>query len=299
MSSVRVLFVLDELKFSGAEVMLKKALPVWEERGIQCEILSKGERGGPYRSVLEDSGFNTFHISSQNIASFLKRYRGLILRREYDAINIHTEHLNFWLGLVAVIEGTPVVARTVNSVCNYGGKSRFKRVVQRALLRLLGVKHISISRTVEETEREFLYNPTRIIQNWYDDNTFVPPDPSERERARRKYQVRDNEFVIVSVGNCHEVKNHKAILRALAQLDDTNLKYLHAGEEQEGHPERKLASELGVRDQVRFLGLVEDVVQVLYAGDAFIMPSLREGAGIAAREAMGSGLVCLATGHFC
>lgn len=293
MSSIRVLHVLNELKFSGAEIMLKTALPFWKEQDIHGEILAKGGKEGPYRSVLEESGYNVFHIPHQGTFSFLQKYRRFLSERKYDVVHIHTEGLNFLLGLAAVIEGIPVVVRTVHSTFLHGGKTRLKRVTQRALLRMIGVEHVSIGRSVEEVEREFLYNNTHLISNWYDDNKFVPPDTYDCRRARQKFGVSDEEFVIVSVGNCHKVKNHAAIFRALSRLEDERIIYLHAGEEQEGHPERRLASELGIQEQVQFLGLVEEVQHVLYASDAYIMPSLREGANIAVREAMGSGLICV------
>ena len=47
---------------------------------------------------------------------------------------------------------------------------------------------------------------------------------------------------------------------------------------------------LGVSDRVRFLGHCRDVREVLYAADAFVMPSLCEGFGNAAVEAMATGL---------
>jgi glycosyltransferase involved in cell wall biosynthesis len=51
-----------------------------------------------------------------------------------------------------------------------------------------------------------------------------------------------------------------------------------------------LAVNLGVGDQVRFLAHRERVDQLLHAADVFVMPSLVEGFGIAALEAMGAGV---------
>jgi glycosyltransferase involved in cell wall biosynthesis len=290
---MKVLHVLNELRFSGAEIMLKTASSFWQNEDINLEILSKGSEAGEYRSILENCGYKTWHIPYKNTVNFIKKYRSLISKRDYDVVHIHTEHLNFWVGFVSMVEGVTAVIRTVHNAFLHGGKTRLKRVVQRGILRAMGVEHVSIGKTVETTERKFLYNPTRRIPNWYDSDRIVPPDSSERCQARQEFGLSSDEFVIVSVGNCSKRKNHTAIFRALSELQDSNITYLHVGEEKEGYPERNLASKLGVRNQVQFLGLVEEVGQVLHAGDVYIMPSFREGASIAVREAMGSGLVCI------
>jgi glycosyltransferase involved in cell wall biosynthesis len=290
---MKVLHILNELRFSGAEVMLKTAAPFWQERGIQGDILAKREEVGLFKSKLEDAGYEVIHQPYRDFLSFAPRYYQLLTSRSYDAVHIHTEHLNFWMGLLSVAAGVPVVLRTVHSAFLHGGKTRLKRLVQRTLLRQIGVAHISIGPSVKRAEQEFLYNPTNIIPDWYDSRSFVPPSNSEIEEARGELGVPDDVFVIVSVGNCSEQKNHSAILRAIDQIEEEHLFYLHAGEEQHDRYERELARQLGIRDQVRFLGAVENVKQVLYASDVYVMPSHREGLGIAALEAAGTGRVCV------
>src|SRR5207249_3719594 len=58
----------------------------------------------------------------------------------------------------------------------------------------------------------------------------------------------------------------------------------------EGCPERKLAETMAASDRVHFLGIVPDILPVLYASDVYVMPSVCEGFGVAAVEAMGAGL---------
>src|SRR5260370_33256383 len=55
------------------------------------------------------------------------------------------------------------------------------------------------------------------------------------------------------------------------------------------------AKRLGLDDAVRFLGPVDDPLELLRALDIFVMPSLYEGLGVAALEAMACGLPVLAS----
>lgn len=53
------------------------------------------------------------------------------------------------------------------------------------------------------------------------------------------------------------------------------------------------ASELGIADSVDFLGVRQDVPDLLRAFDVFVMPSIREGLPVAAVEAQAAGLPCV------
>ncbi len=103
---------------------------------------------------------------------------------------------------------------------------------------------------------------------------------------------------ILSVGRLTEAKNyHSAIeafslLRARSSLD---LQYCIAGSGKLEAMLKKHAFELGVSGSVRFLGEVSDISSLMKRADVFFMPSSREGFGIAAVEAMASGLPVVAS----
>ena len=103
----------------------------------------------------------------------------------------------------------------------------------------------------------------------------------------------DGAYVVTSVGNCSPVKNHEAIIAALpdiARLTGREVTYLHAGSGEDEATEAALARALPSTVTVRFLGTVRDVLPVLWASDVFCMPSLYEGVGIAALEALACGV---------
>ena len=68
------------------------------------------------------------------------------------------------------------------------------------------------------------------------------------------------------------------------------LVYLHVGAEEVGEPERELGQKLGISEQILFTGPLADPKEALYAADVLVMPSRDEGFGIAALEALASGL---------
>jgi glycosyltransferase involved in cell wall biosynthesis len=290
---IRVLHVLGELKPSGAETMLSVAGHRFSAQGVKADILSTGVVLGSYAPQLADAGYKFHHIPFSKSPRFLVDLYRLMRDGNYDVLHLHTERANFWIGLVALAVRPARVLRTIHNNFAFHGFLRLRRMVQRRILHRLGFIHVAISDSVAETESTFFGLKTRIVYDWYDNNHFVPPSKSERRQARANLNI-VNETVIVSVGNCSKIKNHTALIEAIARLPvELRPLYLHAGIEEEGQPERRLAEKLGVADRIRFLGPLSDVKPVLYAADLFIMPSLFEGLGIAAIEALATGLPAL------
>jgi len=288
---LRVLHVLGELRHSGAEVMLAVAAPLFREQGVTADVLSTGsERVGRFADRLAQAGYRVHHIPFARSPAFFWRLWKL-LRTGYDAVHIHTERATFWVGLTVRAAGVPVMLKSIHNAFSFTGGLRLRRAVQRHLLAWIGLRQISVSRSVQETERHHFGLETPVIHNWFDLARFHPPSEPERQRAREAQQAGDDDVVLVSLGNCNAFKNHGELLRALALVPAARRPlYLHAGEEEPGNPERELARSLGILGRVRFLGPVEDVRPLLHAADGFVMPSLREGLPISALEALATGL---------
>ncbi len=291
---LRVLHVLGELKPSGAETMLVAAAPLFQAEGGKLDVLSTGATTGPYAKRFEAAGYRLHHIPFSRSPGFFFKVRRLMRAGKYDVIHLHVEAANFWFGLIACSVRPPVVLRTVHNAFAFSGNLQWRRGIQRRLLHRLGVRHVSISASVRDTELRHYRLPTTLVWNWYDSMRFTATSPEARLAARAGFGLAENEFVIASIGNCSQVKNHTAIIQAMAMLPaEQRPVYLHAGIEEAGEPERELARQLGVADWVRFLGGVDDVLPLLRAADAYVMPSIYEGFGIAAIEALATGLPAL------
>ncbi|MEW6267887.1 MAG: glycosyltransferase family 4 protein, partial [Thermodesulfobacteriota bacterium] len=110
--------------------------------------------------------------------------------------------------------------------------------------------------------------------------------------ARARLGIEGAVPVVAVVASLHERKGHAVLLEALAllarELAPPPL-LLAAGTGPEGDALQDLAARLGVAGRVRWLGRVADVRPVLAAADVVAMPSLAEGLGVAAIEAMAAG----------
>ncbi|MEI6269352.1 MAG: glycosyltransferase [Methylococcaceae bacterium] len=293
---MKVLHILCELNPSGAETMLLCAAPTMQEYGIQSEILATGNIPGVFADTLENAGYKIHHIPfRKNIQFFISLYR-LLKKENYDSVQIHTEQASFWITLVILFSGMPVkrCIRTIHATFSFTGFLGWRRSWQRQLLSYLGVPHIAISKSVQETELKHFKLKTNIISNWYDSNRFIKTTKLQRLISRQEMNLSENSFVIVTVGNCSAIKNHGELIKAIAKLGNKNIVYLHIGVEKD-NSEQDLANQLNITDQIRFLGLQSNILPFLQAADLFIMPSLHEGFGIAAIEAIATEVPTLLT----
>lgn len=287
----KILHILSEIRSSGAEVMIKTALPYWQEGGAVLHALGTGKVLGSYAGNLSDRGIIVHHLPFANSQKFYSQLIRLLRAHQFDVVHIHTEHAALTYACLAHIAGTPRIIRTIHSSFLFKRLTRLTRTVRRWAVRQLGVAQVSISDSVKQNEQTRFRNPTRLIYNWCDDLHFRPPSMQERSENRNRLGLSEHQKVIVSVGNCAPVKNHEAVIQALALIKKNGLLplYWHVGEEDSENREGNLAREFGLDTQVRFWGRQEDVRPFLWAADIFVMPSFYEGFGLAVLEALESG----------
>jgi glycosyltransferase involved in cell wall biosynthesis len=121
--------------------------------------------------------------------------------------------------------------------------------------------------------------------------------PLFQDATREAYGIDQDEFVIACVGRLVKRKGIQYLLRAVAKLDSRRIKVLLMGDGPEKEFLASLADELGIINQVVFLGRVteEQKYQYLSISDIFVLPSLHEGFGIVILEAMYCGLPIITT----
>jgi N-acetyl-alpha-D-glucosaminyl L-malate synthase BshA len=142
-----------------------------------------------------------------------------------------------------------------------------------------------------ETEREFHVpqGAVQVIPNFVDLERFKPGAPEAVATMRRKLNA-EGKFVVSHVSNFRPVKRVEDIVRGfnvLRSIHDAVL--VLVGDGPELPKALELARELGIREDVRVLGQLDKLEEVLQASDLFLLPSLAESFGLSALEAQACG----------
>ena len=102
--------------------------------------------------------------------------------------------------------------------------------------------------------------------------------------------IPNDAVLLLSVGELNENKNHQAIIKAVSYLNNMNIHYIIAGCGEKLASLKNLAMAFGIAENIHLIGYRTDINELCMISDIFCFPSYREGLGLAALEAMASGL---------
>jgi glycosyltransferase involved in cell wall biosynthesis len=133
---------------------------------------------------------------------------------------------------------------------------------------------------------------------------------TDRDKARERLNIEPDVFFMISVGELRENKNQMIILKTLARIrkkmaeDEAKrklkpgtlkIKYGLIGSGRQEDEMREYVEKNDLSDMVCFYGYKSDIRVYLAAADVMVFPSIREGLGMAALEALSTGLPVIAS----
>lgn len=145
----------------------------------------------------------------------------------------------------------------------------------------------------EETYKNFpIKKNIEVIRNFVDVKRFrkKPID------AFRKVIAPGNERLVTHASNFRRLKRVDDVVKIFAEINKTlPSKLLLVGDGPERPMAESLCRDLGICDDVRFLGKQEQIEEILAISDLFLLPSDYESFGLAALEAMAAGVPVIST----
>lgn len=289
---MKVIHFLNELKFSGAEIMYVDAAPVFKKLGCELSVVNTSNHFGDYAPYFEKAGYKVFHRPYPK--GYLKRWKyyrdtiRFLKEEQYDVVHIHSSILKWGLSYCAWKAGCKSVYTFHNVFRSHWFSYPWHWWLRWSAKHLFGCTFQTISDSVYENEKNYYHNNTVKIYNWYGCNRFYPALPNEKQEVREKLGISQESLVIISVGGCSPIKRHTDIIKALPEIIKVypDVIYLHLGEGVSLNEEETLAKELNVEANIRFCGNQSNVRQYLIASDIYIMPSVFEGISLTTIEAM-------------
>ena len=116
---------------------------------------------------------------------------------------------------------------------------------------------------------------------------------ADRISIRTSLGLKQDDIMLLSVGELNENKNHSIVIKSLGALQDSKIHYYIAGTGTLKDLLIRTAEDNNVGDKVHLLGYRTDIPELLKSADIYVLPSIREGLNVSLMEAMASGLPCI------
>ena len=293
---INVIHIVEELTIGGFEKILTAIALGLDKKKYNVSVWCLRE-GGFFADKLVKEGIDvkTLHIStSRNPLSIYKLYR-LLKCHKFDIIHTHAYSAGTIGRISAFLAGVPVIISHNHSIYDYYCK--YYNFVE-WFLGLITDRVICISEMVKcfanETQR---INASKLItiHNGIDDVFAVTEKRSSN--LRKELGIPANHSVIGTIAHLEEHKGLKYLLEAASLLlaSKKDISFLFVGEGALRGKLKELCVDLKIEKNVIFAGERSDIPEILSLTDIFVLPSLREGLGLAILEAMACGKPVIAT----
>ncbi len=148
----------------------------------------------------------------------------------------------------------------------------------------------SVSESLKkDTLRLFnITNKINVIPNFIDFNKYKEPNKAD---CQRHLLANKEERIITHVSNFRKVKRIGDVIEIFHKIQKSvPSKLVMVGDGPELEPAEELVRKLNIEEKVIFLGKSNEVDKILCLSDLFLLPSETESFGLAALEAMASGV---------
>jgi glycosyltransferase involved in cell wall biosynthesis len=298
-----VLFIIDSFEQGGSERQAIQLLTQLHASG-KCRVhLACLQNRGSLRIEADQLGIGEireYALKSFYDLNFLKQLRRLvefIKENQIDVVHTHCFYTNIFGMTGAFLAG--VRARVTSKGETDGFRSPMQKRAERLAFRL---SHSVIANCLvvqNQLIREGV-SPAKIIQhyNGLDLDRLKVESDLRREDALAKFGLpADRRYMSIVANLRNPVKDHPMFLRAAARVRAAvpDAGFAVAGEGELMESLLGLAAELGIKDDVFFLGRCDNVADLLFASTVGVLSSKAEGFANAILEYMAAGLPVVAT----
>lgn len=251
------------------------------------------------KEVFPDQKVKVYSLNMvKTIPGFIKAYlkcRKLIKKIKPDVVHSHMVHANIFTRLLRLTTSIPRLISTIHNT-NEGGRVRMlayrltdsladvtTNVSQEGVLAFIKLRAVSRKRII-------------CIYNGIDTDKFKF-SAKNRSALREYLQIDNNTNLLMAIGRLTYAKDYPNLLAAFSKVvsKQNNVKLAVIGDGPLKKELMQLAQELGILENIYWLGIQQNVCEWLSACDTFVLSSEWEGFGLVVAEAMACGRIVVAT----
>ncbi len=296
---IKVLHIVHNLsKNSGITTLLLNMYDNIDKSKISfdfCLYLMQDENSA--NKYFEDNGCKVFQVEYPNIhgcKKFITQLSKILQDGDYNVVHLHSPILHHF------------VRRAINDcgksiklfIHSHGSKLSDKKLnAMRNRVVCLGVnKNADLRLACSDIAGKCLFGNKEfeLIVNGVNSAKFKF-DKNIRSAMRQKYNINDDQLVLIHSGRFNEQKNHNKLIHIFKSLHQSqnNSHLFLLGDGPLKPSIEKLVVDFNLSDCVHFVGFTNNVTDYLSMADVFLFPSLFEGLAYTLVEAQFNGLVCV------
>lgn len=290
---MRILFTSTSLVMGGAERQICDLADQFFEIGHEVKIISMNkEIISTPKNEIEIIDLKMQKTPLGMIKAF---YRCSMIIKAFkpDVVHSHMVHANIFVRILRMFTPMKKLVCTAHST-NEGGSLRMflYRITDSLANVTTNVSNEAVDAFIEKKASK----RDRIIPmyNGIDTNRFTSSDEL-RKSKRLELKIKDDEQLILAVGRLNDQKDYPNLLAAFKSIETENCKLAIVGSGELENDLIVLTKKLEIDNNVTFLGLRNDVNELMCASDVFALSSKEEGFGLVIAEAMLCERVVVAT----
>jgi len=301
MNKVKILVILGEpIVNGGQESFILNMYNNMDLEKIQIDVLTPFfcENLG-FKEQIEKNGGEVFILNNtfdkDRKRNFVESVKKFLKDHQYETVHIQSGSIYSLMVAAKIAKKNNVKNIIVHSHC--GGFSNLKYKIIKVLSSYslnkypteywacsnLAAKWKFPKKVIKEGKYKVLKNAIDTSKIYY--------STSIREEKRKELRVQDN-LVIGHIGRFSIQKNHEFLIEIFNEIYKLNNKaillLIGSGELEEKIREK--VKELNLQENVKFLGIRNDINGLLNAMDLFLLPSFFEGLPVVGVEAQATGL---------
>lgn len=292
---LRILHIVTDMNIGGIETMLMNCHRNIDRSKIQFDYLVHRKEKAAYDDEITKLGGKIYRLPSFNPFNLKYRNELNIFFSQHSEYQIVQSHIN-------ALSALPLFYAMKNKIpwriAHSHAATKFSisaKNIVKAYYKNKLPKYANYNFACSNKAGEWLFgkNNFLIFRNAINSKNYIF-NPDTRANFRKSLNV-SNELVVGNVGSFYPLKNHDFIIDIFYEIINKgiNAKLLLIGKGPNEERIKTKVKSLHLQDKVKFLGLRNDVNNLLQAMDVFVLPSLSEGLGIVAIEAQAAGLPCI------
>ena len=302
----RILLLFTVMDRGGAETMVMNYYRHIDRQQIQFDFMVHREQRGAFDDEIESMGGRIYRMPPIYPQNFI-RYKRLLREffeehDEYKIIHSHMSELGYFAFKEARRHGVPI------RICHAHNAPDFKHENLIQYIKLIPryyfirrIRHLTTDFFVcSHIAGVWLYGKKRqnkfvFMRNAIETAQFLY-NSDEAKSVRQELGI-SNQRLICHIGRYNKQKNHSFLIdifKEIHQLDSDSILLLIGDGDLRKEIEDKV-NRLNLLSNVRFLGVRDDVPQLLKASDLLLFPSYYEGLSVVLVEAQATGIKCIVT----